>query len=54
MLLNKKLLNFHSNLMQRFTVDLKTFLGLAMSKINILCMGEILGPGTLELCDFYL
>jgi len=29
-LFNKKFLKFHSNLMQRFRVDLKTFLGLAM------------------------
>jgi len=29
-LLNKKFVKFHNNLMQRFTVDLKTFLGLAM------------------------
>jgi len=29
-LLNKKIFKFHSNLMQRFRVDLKTFLGLAM------------------------
>jgi len=28
--LNKKFLKFHSNLMQRFRVDLKIFLGLAM------------------------
>ena len=29
-LLNKEILKFHSNLMQSFKVDLKTFLGLAM------------------------
>ena len=29
-LLNKKFKKFHNNLMQRFRVDLKTFLGLAM------------------------
>ena len=29
-LLNKKFLKFHSNLMQLFRVDLKTFLGLDM------------------------
>jgi len=31
-LLIKKFLKFHSNFMQRFRVDLKTFLGLAMPK----------------------
>ena len=35
-LLNKKFLKFHINLVERFMIDLKTFLGLAMPKQSCL------------------
>ena len=60
---NKKFLKFHNNLMKRFRVDLKTFLGLAIS--NQCChavtklilgwfVGGIFGQETPNLNDPYI
>ena len=58
-LLNKKNFKFHSKLMQRFTVDLKTFLGLAMpNQCSMLSeskyLGGIFGQETPNLNDPYI
>ena len=62
-LLNRKFLKFHHNLMQRFRVDLKTFLGLTKpnqcsqtirKQISSWFWGDNFGPKSLNLHDSYI